>query len=275
MVAAAKLNGDKARLENGKVFGDAVSGALDAPASAADAEGDEKAAVDAPHRHLVVLLTSDRGLCGAVNTFCVKLTKKVIEDLQGEGHTVQLFLIGEKGRAQLRRLYSDLFVNSIDEGYANPMNFLQASAMTERVLAEKFDKCTLVHNEYKSVIAYDQVQKTFVNLAKEEEAVEGDAKPAVADGGDALPPHLQEYEFEPEMKSEVMKNLMEFNLAGSMYGGFLENLASEQSARMTAMDNATNNANDMIEKLSLKYNRARQARITTELIEIISGANAV
>lgn len=213
---------------------------------------------------LLVVATADRGLCGAFNSSIVRAVKRKIIELRAEGKEVALFCVGKKGYEQLATQYNDLITERLTQVYKNRPNFADAQAVAEKILAvyeqTGADRCVIVYNTFKSAISQ---QVTFQQLI-----------PLSLDLGDAPAQVTTPYEFEPEAE-ELLADLLPRNLAVQIFKALLENAASEQGARMTAMDNASRNAGDMIKKLSLQYNRTRQAVITKELIEIISGAEAV
>lgn len=184
------------------------------------------------------------------------MTRQLLAKLDAQGKSYELFVLGEKGRAQLRRNYSHKFIASATDRMA-PYNFDLACALTQDVLGTDHDAIHLVYNEFVSAIAYTPSIKSIVPLV------------------DPAAPALYNFEVEPENDPETLQNFFEYTLATQVYHSLLENATSEQSSRMNAMENASKNAGEMIEKLTLVYNRARQARITTELIEIISGASAL
>ncbi len=218
--------------------------------------------------HLVIVATSDRGLCGAFNSSIVRGAKQFIRQLLAEGKTVKILAVGRKARDLLRRDYAKLMVDTIDELGKKRLSFVDAERVTSRILdlynAGEFDVATIYYNRFKSAISQIVTKQQLIPLPLADvsaEAVQADASGAV-------------YEYEPD-ESEILSELLPRNLAIQIYRALLENSASEQGARMTAMDNATRNAGDMIKRLSIQYNRQRQASITKELIEIISGAEAI
>jgi F-type H+-transporting ATPase subunit gamma len=184
------------------------------------------------------------------------MTRQMLQKLDAQSKTYNLFIMGDKGRAQLRRMYGDKIFATATERVM-PYNFDLACALTQDTLATEFDAIHLVYNEFKSAIAYTPSIKTIVPLK------------------DPASPALANTEVEPENDPETLQNFFEYTLATQVYHSLLENATSEQSSRMNAMENASKNAGEMIGKLTLQYNRARQSRITTELIEIISGAAAL
>lgn len=215
--------------------------------------------------HLLVVATADKGLCGAFNSSIVRLARERIVKLQSEGKTVKIVTVGRKGNDQLKRLYGDLIVSKSDFTQVRAIGFDQAQEIAEKVLAMfgagEFDVATLFFGKFQSVVSQVPTAQQII--------------PAVAPEG-AAPPDLKGavYEYEPE-EAEILKALLPRYVAVQVFRALLENVASEQAASMTAMDNATRNAGDMIDGLTLQYNRARQAQITKELIEIISGAEAL
>lgn len=252
MVSAAKLRGDQMRLEAARPFAkwaERITGER--------AEMENLDVSEFPGNSLVVTLSTDKGLCGGVNSILTRMTKTALSKLSADGKDYAVFAIGEKGRAQMRRTHGDKFVASATDR-AMPYTFELACALTQDALdAGEFDAIHLVYNEFKSAIAYTTSVKSIVPMM------------------DPVDSKLMEYEVEPDKDDETLRNFYEYTVATQMYHSLLENATSEQSSRMAAMENASKNAGEMIDKLNLQYNRARQARITTELIEIISGAAAL
>ncbi len=215
---------------------------------------------------LLVVLTADRGLCGAFNGSVVRETRRQIRELEAAGKTVKLLCVGRKGRDLLRRDNADKIIQSFENLGRKGLSFADADIVTTEILsrfaAGEFDICRLVSNRFKSVIAQIVTVKQMIPFAVEKAANENtEAQAAVC-------------EFEPDEES-MLEALLPRALGVAMYGAMLENSAGFYASQMTAMDNATRNAGDMINKLTLNYNRSRQAAITKELIEIISGAEAV
>jgi F-type H+-transporting ATPase subunit gamma len=217
--------------------------------------------------HLLVVATSDRGLAGGFNASILRETRRTIRALQGAGKTVKLLTIGRKGRDSLRRDASRLIAESRTDVGRPSLTFEQARAIADRVLAlfvaGEFDVCTIIYNRFRSAMTQIVTRQQLIPFAPPETAAAG---AATASGA--------VYEFEPE-EAEILAELLPRNLAVQVFTALLENAASEQGARMTAMDNATRNAGDMIDRLQIVMNRTRQAAITRELIEIISGAEAL
>jgi len=267
MVAASKCRGAEQRLLAGRPFAAAVNAIFPQP----DRELDESNNIfrlntsnDSNH---ISMVASDRGLCGGVNTYVAKTAKFGIADLEENDKAVDVSIYGDKGRAQMARLYGDKLRETVEECYKKPMNFTQASALSNVVLDADAAMTHIVFNKFKSIIQYDTSVFEMSNLTKQDDIDTTDTEGPFA--------HLAAYDFEPELKGEALANFKEFTTAGVLYGCLIEGSCSEETSRMSAMDNATKNAGEMIDTLTIKYNRARQACITTELIEIISGASAL
>jgi F-type H+-transporting ATPase subunit gamma len=274
LVAASKLKRAQEQAEAARPFaarmaamlanlGRGVQGMPGAPPLLAGTGRDET--------HLIVVATADRGLCGGFNSSIVRGVRRRVAELRGEGKKVKLLCVGRKGRDVLRRDMAEHIVEFVDGvvgkrriEYADAEKIAQS--ILQRYEAGEFDVCTLVYNKFKSAISQVLTFKQLVPVELPE------------DGADGVAPAAGEpqavYEFEPD-EEVILTELLPRNLAVQIYGALLENAASEQGARMAAMDSATRNAGDMINRLTLQYNRKRQAMITKELIEIISGAEAV
>ncbi|HEX9488829.1 MAG TPA: ATP synthase F1 subunit gamma, partial [Stellaceae bacterium] len=211
--------------------------------------------------------TSDRGLAGGFNASILRETRRTIRELQSAGKTVKLFTIGRKGRDSLRRDYRRLIIENRTDVGRPKLTFDSAREIADRVLAlfdaGEFDICAIVFNRFRSAMTQVVTKQQLIPFA-----------PAAAKEANAATASGAIYEFEPE-EAEILGDLLPRNLAVQIFTALLENAASEQGARMTAMDNATRNAGDMIDRLTITYNRSRQAAITKELIEIISGAEAL
>ena len=218
--------------------------------------------------HLIVLMTSDRGLCGSFNSAITKLAKKKIKNLLNSNKTVKILCIGKKGLDHLKREFNELIIDSIPISTQKRIDYEFAAKISNKILLmyenEEFDVAHTVFSLFKSAIKQEAQLKQIIpvldgdeNISKKDEKKD-----------DAI------YEYEPE-EEEVLKNLVPQNVAIQIFSGLLENAAGEQGARMAAMDNATRNAGELIDTLTLNYNRSRQAQITKELIEVISGAEAV
>lgn len=212
------------------------------------------------HKHLFVVVSSDRGLCGGFNANLVRSVREQIKFLQGHGKSVKLLLIGRKAKEALRRDYSDIIMETQEAG---DYNFSTADAVSKEIIERfnigSFDVVTLIYNEFQSVLIQKPTTLQLIPFQLPKD-VDTTASGAV--------------EFEPDEET-ILDDILPRNLGVQIYGAMLDSSAGEQAARMTAMDNATRNAGELINKLTLTYNRARQAHITKELIEIISGAEAV
>lgn len=257
MVSAAKLKGDENRLAFAKTF-NGWTNALSP--EAVEVEEIAEANYDfLPQKTLILPFSSDKGLCGGVNSFVSRLVRDAVGKITAQGKECDIVVVGDKGRAQMARAVPDYIKRTVTE-VESPGNFNLAAAIAAEVAAVggEYDAIMIVYNSYVNAAVYKQHYKIVMPMTGE-----GEDEPMV------------EYEFEPETKSEILTDLYEYMLTSQIYYCFMDGAASEQSSRMTAMENATKNAGEMIDSLTLKYNRARQARITTELIEIISGASAL
>jgi F-type H+-transporting ATPase subunit gamma len=217
--------------------------------------------------HLLIVATSDRGLAGGFNATILREARRQIRALDQAGKTVKILTIGRKGRDSLRRDHSRLIYDSLTDIGRRRVSFEEARDVAQRVLSlfeeDGFDGCTIIFNRFRSAITQIVTAQQLIPFAQPAASVA-----APGDTGGAM------YEFEPD-EEEILAELLPNNPAVQIYTALLENAASEQGARMTAMDNATRNAGDMIDRLTTNYNRTRQAVITKELIEIISGAEAL
>ncbi len=263
MVAAAKLRRAQDSAEAARPFAERMTSVMAGlAASVGQSDGAPRllAGTGSDKVHLLVVMTSERGLCGGFNSSIVRLAKAKIIELQAAGKTVKILTVGKKGREQLRREHADKFVGHVDlsevrrVGYANAQSI--ARDLIARFEAGEADVVTLFYNRFQSVIAQIPTARQVI--------------PARFEGAttNAL------YDYEPSEEA-ILADLLPRGVATQVFTALLENGASEQGARMSAMDNATRNAGDMINKLTIQYNRSRQAAITKELIEIISGAEAL
>jgi F-type H+-transporting ATPase subunit gamma len=213
-------------------------------------------------RHLLVVCTADRGLCGGFNSNIARFAKVQIEELKAAGKQVQVLCVGRKGRDQIKRLYADLIIDTVEFTAVRQIGFANADGIGKRLLAmfadDKFDVATLIYARFKSVMTQTPTALRLIPAAIEE----ADAKSGAV------------YEYEPD-EAEVLAELLPRNISVQIFSALLENVAGEFGAKMSAMDGATRNAGEMINKLTLVYNRTRQSKITSELIEIISGAEAL
>ncbi|MBB3770513.1 F-type H+-transporting ATPase subunit gamma [Angulomicrobium tetraedrale] len=268
MVAAAKLRRAQMAAEAARPYADRLESVLGNIASAV-AGGPEAplllTGTGKNQTHLLIVLTAERGLCGAFNSSIVRLTRERALALQGQGKTVKIFCVGRKGHEALRRQFERQIVEVVELRANKGVTFADAQAIAEKIssmlAAGEFDVATQFFSRFHSVISQVPTAQQLIPATFPE------AK-APAAGAAAV------YEYEPE-GAEILADLLPRNLAVQIFKALLENGASEQGARMSAMDNATRNAGDMIKKQTLVYNRTRQAQITKELIEIISGAEAL
>lgn len=220
-----------------------------------------------PKTHLLVILSSDRGLCGGLNTSAVKFAKNRINTLTSEGKEVKIFCVGKKGYDQLKSAFGDKIVDHIGGIFRNNIDHKIAEEITNKIVKlfdnKIFDVCEVVFSKFKSAIAQEASIKQIIPIKVNQESLNR-----------KLDSYNSPIDFEPN-KEEILRTLLPKNLVMQIYNELLENSASEQGARMAAMESATNNAGKMIKNLTLVYNRTRQANITKELIDIVSGANAV
>ena len=270
MVAAAKLRRAQEQAEAARPYAERMERMLGSlAASMAGQEGAPAllAGTGKDTVQLVVVMTSDRGLCGGFNSSIVRGARRLIRDLRATGKTVKILCIGRKARDQLRRDFGDFIIGTIEDIAKPRLTFEGADGVARRIAqmfeAGEFDVCTIVYNRFKSAMTQIVTLQQLIPFALP--ATEAPAETALAG---AI------YEYEPD-ETEILAQLLPRNLSVQIYKALLENRASEEGARMTAMDSATRNASDMINRLTINYNRSRQAHITKELIEIISGAEAV
>ncbi|MGN6149711.1 MAG: F0F1 ATP synthase subunit gamma [Rhizomicrobium sp.] len=266
MVAAAKLRRAQEAAEAARPYAEKMSAAIGNLASGMkDNPGASPLLVGtgSDRRHLVIVATADRGLCGAFNTNIVRLARQNIERLLREGKDVKIITVGRKGRDQLRRQYNDRIVESFDFMGIKQIAFSNALNIGRDILARfergEFDVATLFYSNFKSVISQVPTAQQLI--------------PAQVETGKVAVTSTV-YDYEPD-EGEILADLLPRNVSVQVFRALLENAAGEMGAKMSAMDNATRNAGDVIDKLTLVYNRTRQAMITKELIEIISGAEAL
>ncbi|MGL4637283.1 MAG: F0F1 ATP synthase subunit gamma [Beijerinckiaceae bacterium] len=264
MVAAAKLRRAQMAAESARPYAERMdkvvsnlAGGMSGGESHVLLSGNGKDQV-----HLLVVCTSERGLCGAFNSMIVRLAKERIVQLQAAGKTVKLFCVGKKGQDQLKRQYDKLIVEQMEFRAVKQISFNEADQVGRRVRemfdAGEFDVATLFYSRFKSVIAQIPTAQQIIPLQIDTAKAGSDVS----------------YDYEPE-QGELLANILPRNISVQVFRALLENAASEQGSRMSAMDNATRNAGEMIKKQTQIYNRTRQAMITKELIEIISGAEAL
>jgi len=265
MVAASKLRRAQAAAEAARPYAERMGKVLDSIASAvagSDTAPRLLVGTGSDKVHLLVVCTAERGLCGPFNSSIVRLAREKANALIADGKDVKILCVGRKGYEQLRRLYSKQIIETIELRGVRTIGFGQADMIARKIIAlfneGAFDVATLFFSRFKSVIAQIPTGQQII--------------PPVSENGEAEP--SASYEYEPE-EEEILTELLPRNLSVQIFRALLENAASEQGARMSAMDSATRNAGEMIRKQTLTYNRTRQAMITKELIEIISGAEAL
>jgi F-type H+-transporting ATPase subunit gamma len=268
LVAASKLRRAQEQAEASRPFAERMSAMLaNLGASVAAMEGAPPllAGTGRDQVHLLVVATADRGLCGGFNSSIARGARTRIRELREAGKEVKVLCVGRKGRDVLRREFGSLIVDTIDGVGRRRLEYAEAVAIAERLErmfeAGEFDVGTIVFNRFRSAIAQILTFQQLIPVEPAKIETDGAEVRAV-------------YEFEPDEQA-ILAELLPRNLAVQIYRALVENAASEQGARMTAMDNATRNAGEMIDRLTLFYNRTRQAQITRELIEIVSGAEAL
>ena len=273
MVAASKLRRAQEAVEAARPYAKRMERVLSSlGTNLADEVGSHPilAGTGKEDTHLLVVATSERGLCGPFNSSIVRRVRQDINRLVGSGKAVKLLCVGRKGRDMLRRDHGDLILSTIDLASVKKVMFADALPVATTVLNlfedEEFDVCTLYFNKFRSVMWQEVTARILIPAKLSEPDLESSDSPVSAT--ESI------HEYEPE-EDEILATLLPKNISVQIYQALLENAASEQGARMTAMDSATRNAGDMIERLTLSYNRTRQAVITKELIEIISGAEAI
>lgn len=269
MVAAAKLRRAQMAAEAGRPYAerlDAVMASLAAKVTVGPQSPKLLAGTGNDQVHLLVVATSERGLAGAFNTNIVRLARKTAEALLADGKTVKFYLIGKKGRAVIQRLFPGKIVHQVDQSHIKNVAFNDAHVVSEDLIARygagEFDVAHLFFSKFQSALVQNPTEIQIIPT------------PLSPPSGDAAAGASAAVEYEPDEEA-ILNELLPRNVAVQLFRAMLENAASEQGSRMTAMDNATRNAGEMINKLTIQYNRTRQAAITTELIEIIAGAEAL
>jgi F-type H+-transporting ATPase subunit gamma len=266
MVAAAKLRRAQENAERGRPYSEKMNNIiLNLSSGISDKEnypkllsgtGDDKI-------HLCIVLTSDRGLCGGFNTNIIKKAKVYFKKISKSGKKLKIITVGSKGYDQLKRIYKDNIIEKISFKDSKSINYLDAEKVGNTIInkfeKKEFDVCTIFYNQFKNVITQIPQEQQIIPLKSSE--TKGNSSE-------------DNYEFEPD-EDEILSNLLPKNISTQIFKAMLENSASEQGSRMSAMDNATRNAGEMVDKLTIEYNRSRQASITKELIEIISGAESL
>lgn len=266
MVAAAKLKIQQRRLAEGDAFGRLFTNAVHPAHNMENVD----VVKFAGKKHLFIIVTTDRGLCGGVNSVILRLMRAYVKQMNDNNKDFSIYCIGEKGKSQMEKLYGKNYVGFVDGCYPKTgLTFSQASAIAARICAStKFDTATISYNIFRSAIKYDTVTRCLAPMLLTKENLPEGSK-------DNSSPLLKKYSVEPEDKTEVMENMYNFSIATTVFGAMLQNQVCELSGRMNAMEASSKNAGEMIVKLTLQYNRKRQGRITTELIEIISGAESL
>ena len=266
MVAAAKLKRAQDSAEKGRPYSEKMNNIiLNLSEGISDKENAPKllSGTGKDQVHLCVVMTSDRGLCGGFNSNIIKKAKSYFSKLSSEGKELKIITVGSKGNDQLKRVFGDKIIENISFKNSKNANFFDAEKVSkiiiEKFQKEEFDICTIFFNQFKNVITQIPQAQQIIPLK-----TDIDDKEKSDDN----------YEFEPD-EDEILTNLLPKNISTQIFKAMLENSASEQGARMSAMDNATRNAGEMVDKLTIEYNRSRQAAITKELIEIISGAESL
>jgi F-type H+-transporting ATPase subunit gamma len=265
MVAAAKLRRAQESAEKGRPFSEKMNNViLNLSSSIYDKDSASKFLVGTGKdtTHLCVVITADRGLCGGFNTNICRKAKNYFEKILKEGKILKIFTVGSKGHDQLKRLYGKYIIEKMNFKGLKKITYKEAEDTGKIIIKlfneSQFDVCKIFYNRFKNVITQIPQEQQIVPIEKQKEVKVSD----------------NFYEFEPE-ENEILEDLLPRNISTQIFKAFLENAASEQGSRMTAMDNATRNAEDLVDKLTINYNRTRQAAITKELIEIISGAESL
>ncbi len=264
MVAAAKLRRAEEAAAAARPYAEQFNAVMAGLAAGVGESGPKLlTGTGSDQTHLLIVMTAERGLCGGFNSSIVKLARANAEKLVAAGKTVKILTVGKKGREQLKRDFADNLVGHVDLSEVKNVGYTNAQDVASDVLARfdegEFDVATLYYSQFESVIS--QIPQELQIIPAKFEAQEGEGASTV-------------FDYEPG-EEEILRELLPRGVATQIFSGLLENAASEQGARMSAMDNATRNAGDMIEKLTIQFNRTRQAVITNELIEIISGAEAL
>ena len=265
MVAAAKLRRAQENAEKGRPYSEKMNNViLNLSNGISDKENAPKLMLGTGQEktHLCVVMTSDRGLCGGFNSNIIKKAKSYFIKILDEGKELKIITVGSKGNDQLKRVYGDKIIENVSFKESKNTNYFDADRVGKMIIekfeAGEFDVCTIFYNQFKNVITQIPQAQQIIPLNNEVEENNSD----------------ESYEFEPD-EDEILNNLLPKNISTQIFKAMLENSASEQGSRMSAMDNATRNAGEMVDKLTIEYNRSRQAAITKELIEIISGAESL
>jgi len=284
MVAAAKLRRAQEAAEAGRPYAqrlESVVASLASKVTVSESSPKLLAGTGKDQVHLFVVATSDKGLAGAFNTNIARLARRRAQELIAEGKTVKFYTIGRKGRAVLNRLFPKQFVHSIEPGDLGKLGFADARGYADDLVARyeagEFDVAHLFYAHFKSVLTQEPTEQQIIPVAIGPQISAGighTSKEPSSEQKQQIQLLQAAVTYEPDEES-ILADLLPRNIAIQLYRAMRENAASEQGSKMTAMDNATRNAGDLIKRLSIQYNRARQAAITTELVEIISGAEAL
>ena len=268
MVAAAKLRKAQESAEKGRAYSEKMNLIINnLKNSITDINSAPKllAGTGKDEVHLCIVMTADRGLCGGFNTNICKKAREYFKQILKNNKKLKIITVGSKGADQLRRGFKDYIIERISYKNLKNISVNEASEITSKVITmfnkEEFDVCTIFYNKFKSVISQEPQAQQIIPVEGQEDTQKDNVEDV-------------QYEFEPE-ENEILEHLLPQNITTQIFKAFLENAASEQGSRMSAMDNATRNAGDLIDKLTINYNRSRQAVITKELIEIISGAESL
>ena len=266
MVAAAKLRRAQESAERGRPYSEKMNNIiLNLSSGLSDKENAPKLLTGSGEDkvHLCVVMTADRGLCGGFNSNIIKKAKSYFKKLSDNGKTLKIITVGSKGYDQLKRVYKDNIIEKISFKESKNANYFDADKVGKIIIEKfenkEFDVCTIFYNQFKNVITQIPQEQQIIPLKMTD---------------DETNKSEESYEFEPD-EDEILGNLLPKNISTQIFKAMLENSASEQGSRMSAMDNATRNAGEMVDKLTIEYNRSRQAAITKELIEIISGAESL
>jgi len=267
MVAAAKLRRAQENAEKGRPYSEKMNNIiLNLSGGISNKESGPKLLIGTGEEkiHLCIVMTSDRGLCGGFNSNIIKKAKSYFKKILDDNKTLKIITVGSKGYDQLKRTYKDYIIEKISFKESKNINYFDADKVgkiiIDRFKEKEFDVCAIFYNQFKNVITQIPQEQQIIPLKASEEKKDSSSE--------------DNYEFEPE-EDEILSNLLPKNISTQIFKAMLENSASEQGSRMTAMDNATRNAGEMVDKLTIQYNRSRQAAITKELIEIISGAESL
>ena len=267
MVAAAKLRKAQEAAEQARPYAEKMSIVIDKLASSTNSSSNSPLLVGngKDKTHLIIVATSERGLCGAFNSSIVRQAKNHINDLISDGNNIKILTIGKKGREQLKRDFGDYLIEHVDLSEVKKISYDNASNICDNIISkffdDEFDIATIFYNQFESVISQIPQSSQLIPIKFKSDELTNDDK-------------ISNFVYEPD-EQEIIEDLLPKAISTKVFTALLENGASEQGARMSAMDNATRNAGEMIDKLTIQFNRSRQAAITNELIEIISGAEAL